>query len=137
MVAWEREHCPYEREPQAPDHLLSAGEIIQAYARIAALALLAAALAGWVLLGWGAGAVLYHAGLALLFAFPGFLSRSNGRTTRVVVGGLGVLLVAVKTGMIFVPLTWGGHPWHGPIEITCLVVGIASILAARYLPDDK
>jgi hypothetical protein len=59
-----------------------------------------------VLLGWGAGAVLYHAGLALLFAFAGFLSRGSGRMTRMVVGGLGVLLVAVKTGMIFVALTW-------------------------------
>jgi hypothetical protein len=111
--------------------------MIQTYARIAAVALLATALAGWVLLGWSAGAVLYHAGLALLFAFAGFWSRSNGRMIRMVVGGLGVLLVAVKTGMLLVPLTWGSYPWHGPIEITCLVVGIASILAAGYLPDDK
>ncbi len=31
---------------------------------------------------------------------------------------------------------WGSHLMHGPIEITCLVVGITSILAYRYLPDE-
>ncbi len=97
---------------------------------------MAAALTGWVVLGWATGVVLYHAGLALLFAFAGFYPR-DGRTVRMMVGGLGVLLLAGKTLMIFAPLSWGGHLGHGPIEITCLVVGISSILAAAFLLDDR
>jgi hypothetical protein len=31
---------------------------------------------------------------------------------------------------------WGSHLMYGPIEITCLVVGLSSILASRYLPDE-
>ncbi len=31
-----------------------------------------------------------------------------------------------------IPLMWGGHPVHGPIEVTCLVLGGASIMAARF-----
>ncbi len=53
------------------------------------------------------------------------------------VGGLGVLLVVVKAITIATPLTWGGPAKHGPIEITCLVLGITSILAATYLKDDR
>ncbi len=110
--------------------------MIRTYARIAAVALLALALTGLVVLGWETGAVFYHAGLALLFAFAGFYP-SNGRMVRMMVGGLGVLLVAVKAITILMPLTWGRHALRGPIEITCLVVGIASILAAQYLPSDR
>jgi hypothetical protein len=52
---------------------------------------------------------------------------------RQMVGGLGVLLLVVKVVTILVPLLWQ-EPLHwGPIEVTCLLVGITSILAARYL----
>jgi len=53
------------------------------------------------------------------------------------VGGLGVLLVVVKAIIIATPLTWGGPVKHDPIEITCLVLGITSILAAGYLTDGR
>jgi hypothetical protein len=46
-------------------------------------------------------------------------------------------LLAVKAITVLTPLTWGGHVLHGPIEITCLTVGASSVLAARYLPDDR
>ncbi len=110
--------------------------MIGTYARIAAVALLAYAVVGLVVLGWGLAPIFYHAGVGLLFAFVGFWHSVNDETTRWMVGGLGVILVAVKVPMIVAPLLlWGGHLQHGPVEITCLVVGIASILAARYLPD--
>jgi hypothetical protein len=75
------------------------------------------------------------AGVVLLaLAVVGF-SRQEAASVRQMVGGLGVLLVVVKVITIVTPLTWGGPPKHGPIEITCLVLGITSILAARYLKD--
>ncbi len=109
--------------------------MIRTYARIVAVALVAYSAVGFFILGWGLLPTFYHAGVGLLFAFAGFYQR-NGKTVGMMVGGLGVLLLVVKAPMILAPLLWGAHPQHGPIEITCLVVGIASILAARYLPGD-
>jgi hypothetical protein len=110
--------------------------MIRTYARIAAVVLLAVGVAGLVVLGWKTSAAFFHLGLGLLFAYAGFWQKDT-TTVRLLVGGLGVLLVAVKASIIVAPLTWGGHPLHGPVEITCLVVGITSILAARYLPSDR
>ncbi len=110
--------------------------MIRTYARVAAVALLAYSVAGFFILGWGLLPTFYHAGVGLLFAVAGFYPR-NGKTVGMMVGGLGVLLIAVKIPTILTPLLWGAHPQHGPIEITCLVVGITSILAAQYLPDGR
>lgn len=51
------------------------------------------------------------------------------------IGGLGVLLVAPKVVTIASSTLLGDEPLHGPIEITCLVLGLTSILAAWFLPD--
>ena len=72
--------------------------------------------------------------LGLLYAWVGFLHPSG--EIRGLVGGLGVLLVVIKSVVILAPLLWGESPLHGPIEVTCLVVGLLSIVAARYLRDD-
>ncbi len=109
--------------------------MIRTYARVAAVVLLAVAVVGFSIMGWRTTAAFYHAGVALLFAYAGFLQRDS-EAIRQIVGGLGVLLLVVKAVTIVTPLTWGGPPQHGPIEITCLVVGLASVLAARYLPGD-
>ncbi len=45
------------------------------------------------------------------------------------------MLLIVKVATILVPLLWEEHLHWGSIEVTCLVVGITSILAARYLRD--
>ncbi len=111
--------------------------MIRIYARIAAAALLAVAVTGWAVLGWATGAVLYHAAVALLFAFAGFLSTTDGWTVRMMVGGLGVLLIAVKAVMILGSWFSPAHVLLGPVEITCLVVGVSSVLAARYLRDGR
>ncbi len=84
----------------------------------------------------GSGLVFYHVGVGLLFLYVGFWVR-DPQTVRQMVLGLGVLLVVVKTITILVPLGWGGPPEHGSVEISCLVVGVLSILAARYLPDHR
>ncbi len=110
--------------------------MVRTYARIAGAVLLALAVAGFSIWGWRLTANFYHAGVGLLFLYVGFWLRDHA-TIRQMVGGLGVLLVVVKTITIATPLTWGGPAKHGPIEITCLVVGFLSILAARYLRDGR
>lgn len=110
--------------------------MVRTYARIAGVVLLALAVAGFSFWGWRLTANFYHAGVGLLFIYVGFWLR-DPTTIRQMVGGLGVLLVVVKTITIVTPLTWGGPSKHGPIEITCLVLGITSILAARYLKEDR
>ena len=71
-----------------------------------------------------------------MLLYVGFLLRDT-TVVRQMVGGLGILLLAVKAITILTPLTWGGHALHGPIEVTCLAVGASSVLAARYLPDEE
>ena len=110
--------------------------MLRTYARIAAAALLAAAVTGGLVPSWRAGVVLFHAGLALLYIFVGFWPSLSAGIVRQMVGGLGVLLVVVKAIVILGPLMWGSHLMDGPIEITCLVVGLSSILASRYLPNE-
>lgn len=109
---------------------------IRTYARITGVVLLLAALVG------GSGimptdfpADFFHAGVGAIFAYLGFLQQ-DAEIVRHVVGGMGVLLLVVKAIVIFAPLGWGESPLHGPIEITCLVVGVLSVFAARYLQAD-
>ncbi len=109
---------------------------IRTYARIAAAVLLVVAVFGFSTWEWRVVSVFYHAGVGFLFLCVGVLLK-DATIVRQMVGGLGVLLLAVKAITIVTPLTWGGQPLHGPIEVTCLVVGVSSVLAARYLPDDR
>ncbi len=110
--------------------------MVRTYAQIAGVVLLALAVVGFSFWGWRVTASFYHAGVGLLFLCVGFWLRDPA-TVRQMVGGLGVLLIVVKAITIMTPLTWGGPAKHGPIEITCLVVGILSILAARYLKGGR
>ena len=109
---------------------------IRTYARIAAVFLLAVAVFGFSAGEWRVVSIFYHAGVGLLFLSVGFLLKDT-TIVRQMVGGMGVLLLTVKAITILTPLTWGGHVLHGPIEFTCLVVGVTSILAAKYLPGDR
>ncbi len=110
--------------------------MLRTYAQIAGVVLLVLAVGGFSVWGWTATASFYHAGVSLLFLYVGFGLRDT-TTIRQMIGGLGVLLVAVKTITIATPLTWGGPAKHGPVEITCLVLGVISILAAWYLKDGR
>jgi hypothetical protein len=109
---------------------------IRAYARIVGVLLLLASLVG------GAGVIptafpadFFHAGVGAIFVYLGFLQR-DVEVVRQVVGGLGILLLTVKAVVIFLPLLWGESLLHGPIELTCLVAGVLSIFAAKYLRSD-
>ena len=108
---------------------------IRTYARIASAFLLAVAVFGFLAWEWRVVSVFYHAGVSLLFLYVGLLLK-DAAAVRQMVGGLGVMLLAVKAITILTPLAWGGQALHGPIEITCLAVGVCSVLAARYSPDE-
>lgn len=55
---------------------------------------------------------------------------------RELIGGLGVLLVVVGSADVLFVLVAYGRFEHGPFEVTCLVLGAGSLLAARYLPGN-
>ena len=105
--------------------------MIRKYAWIAAVALLATAIVGFVVPGWHYGAAFYHLFLALLFGYVGFFAPNHGHVRQMVMG-LGVLVLLVKATEILLSWSFSGRVLHGPVEITCLMVGITSILAARY-----
>lgn len=109
---------------------------ITAYARLAGVVLLVLAAAGLALFGWDDAAIYYHVGVGLFFLFFGS-SRLGTTYVRQIIGGLGVLLVLVNGMAILVSWLLPVEYLHGPIEITGLIVGVASILAARYLPDRR
>jgi hypothetical protein len=78
----------------------------------------------------------FHVAVGLIFAYVGFL-QGNAAVARSVVGGLGVLLLVGKGVILGAGLLFAGrHDLFNPLEVICLVVGIASVLAARYLADE-
>ncbi len=103
------------------------------YARVAAAVLVSVGLMGIMgSLSWQFPSSIYHVGIGLLFGYVGFFVRDL-EAVRQIVGGLGILVLVVKVATILAPLLWEEHLHWGPIEVSCLVVGIVSILAARYL----
>ncbi len=81
-------------------------------------------------------AVLFHLALGALFGCIGFL-QPDGPYLRQTVGGLGLMLVlGMGTALAFSLLMW--EPLlSGPTRVTGWVVGLASIPAARYLPNQE
>ncbi|MDP9475736.1 MAG: hypothetical protein M3R38_08610, partial [Actinomycetota bacterium] len=77
----------------------------------------------------------YHACVGAFFAYLGFWQRDTVIVRRVV-GGLGLMLLLVKAATTMVPLLWGGGILLGPIEMTCFVLGVLSVIFARYAADD-
>jgi hypothetical protein len=110
--------------------------LIRTYAKMVALVLAALTVAGITILNWRSATNFYHAGLALLFGYVGFFAPNPG-TTRQILMGLGVLVLLTKALMVLALFVGFGHLEHGPIALTCLVVGVASILAAKYLPNGQ
>ncbi len=110
--------------------------MIRTYAKIVGVVLISLGLAGFTdVVGVAIPASFFHTAVGVLFAFAGFLQRDVA-VVRMVVGGMGVLLLVVKVVTMLSPSLLGEAPLSGPIEITCLVVGLLSVLAARYLRDD-
>jgi tellurite resistance protein TehA-like permease len=74
--------------------------------------------------------------VGIFFLYVGF-SKLETTTVRQMTGGLGVLLVAVNGIVILASWLLPTEYLHGPIEVTSLIVGFTSILAARYLADQR
>ncbi len=105
------------------------------YSRAAELILVALGLLGFSdVLGWDPLATTFHLLVGLLY-FCTTLLLKDELSVRRIIGGLGVLLVVTKVVTIASSALLGDEPLHGPVEITCLVLGLTSILAARFLPD--
>ena len=110
--------------------------MLRLYARIVGVLLVSFGLSGFAgLVGLPVVSSFYHAAVGVLFTYLGFWQR-DASVVRGMVGGLGVMLLLVKGATMLVPLLWGGSLLLGPIEVTCLAVGVLSVLAARYLSDD-
>ncbi len=73
-----------------------------------------------------------HLGVGVFFAYFGFFTRDIA-ATRLFVGGMGVLLLISKAYLFIVRWLSGEPPFGGITHVVCLVIGITSILAARYL----
>jgi hypothetical protein len=110
--------------------------MVRTYASVASIVLVSLSLAGFVgVTQMDLPANVFHLGVGSLFVYLGFFQR-DAEVVRRMVGGLGVLLLSVKGVVILVPLLWGEPPLLAPVEVTCLVAGLLSILAARYLPQE-
>jgi len=116
---------------------------MRTYARVAGLALVLVGLVGlssrtglFFLPDLNLSESFFHVSVGLMYVYAGFLQRDLS-VVRSVVGGLGVLLLVSKGVVITTGLLYGeDHDLFNPIEVTCLVVGISSVLVARYLKDD-
>jgi hypothetical protein len=107
--------------------------MVRTYASTAGLVLVSLSLAGFVgTTQMELPANVFHLGVGSMFVYLGFFQR-DAEVVRRMVGGLGVLLLSVKGVVILVPLLWGEPPLFAPVEVTCLVVGLLSILVARHL----
>lgn len=106
--------------------------MIRMYASVAGIVLVSLGLAGFVgIMEMDLPANVFHLCMGGMFIYLGFFQR-DVEVVRKMVGGLGVLLLSVKGVVIVAPLLWGEPPLLAPVEITCLVVGLFSVLAARY-----
>jgi hypothetical protein len=128
-----QEPVPWPTRAKARE--LGQQKVIRSYTRIVGLGLVLFGLAGLVdIVGLEPPANIFHLGVGGLFAYAGFMHKDVS-IVRTIVGGLGLLLLLVKGTVIVAPLLWGDAPLFAPVEITCLVVGILSVLAARFLPS--
>lgn len=69
-----------------------------------------------------------HLIAGLTFVYLGFVQRDD-RTVRFMVGAMGALLLVGKVVLVLASLLEGEPLLEGPIETTCLVIGLLSILA--------
>ena len=106
---------------------------LRAYAGSTGMALVVLGGAGFLFLptrGPAAGGV-FQILVGVLFIYAG-LGQRDPVVSRRFVGGMGVLLLlGVGTSVCIGLLFGGGAGVFGPIQKTCLVVGIASVLIAR------
>lgn len=110
--------------------------VLRIYARVAGAVLVGVGLLGVAnVVGFNPPVNVAHLVGGLAFAYLGFLQRDD-RTVRFMVAAMGALLLVGKVVLILASLLGGEPPLEGPIETTCLVIGLLSILAVLYSRDD-
>lgn len=109
--------------------------LLRYYARIAAVVAALTGLLGFTnTLGWAWLPNVYHLALGFIFGYVGFFMQHQ-ESMRQIVAGMGGLMVTLKViNLLIIWLSGEAIVW-GPLEVSCFVLGIASILAARYLRD--
>ncbi len=111
--------------------------LIRTYSLVVGMAFALLGLAGFTnLVGWDLPANIFHLFVGVTFVCLGFFLR-DAQTVRLAVGGIGALLVVGKAIILVAPLLVGRASFHRPIEATCLVIGLLSVLAAKYLRNGE
>ena len=111
--------------------------MLRLYARIVGLILVSLGMAGLVgIVGVSVASSFYHTCVGAFFVYLGFWQR-DVLVVRRVVGGLGLMLLLVKGATTVVPLLWGGGMLLSPIEVTCFVVGVLSVIVAKYAGNGR
>ncbi len=105
------------------------------YARLVAVVLIFLAVASSDhTLGWSWLPTVLHLILAAFFAYAGLFVRDR-EAVHGIVEGLGWLLVVVKGISTLGLWALGEVVLWNPIEWTCVLIGVSSILVGRYLRD--
>ncbi len=74
-----------------------------------------------------------HLFVGLIYGYVGFWANETA-AVRTLMGGMGLLLLLGK-GLLIAGDLWSGHNAFSSVtEVVCLVVGLTSILAAKYSP---
>lgn len=111
---------------------MSASLWLRAYAGATGIALMGLGAAGFLFLpGQSLTGSLFQVLVGALFVYAG-LGQRDPVVARRFVGGMGVLLLLGAGATVFFGLLLGGVTGVlGPVQASCLVVGIASVLVAR------
>lgn len=105
------------------------------YARLVAVGLIFLGVASSEhTLGWSWLPTAFHLILAALFAYAGFFVRDK-ETVQDFLEGFGWLLAVVKGISALTLWALGEVVLWNPIEWTCVLIGVSSILVGRYLRD--
>ena len=107
---------------------------IRTYAFVAGLVLILFGLSGFVsLTGVSVGESAFHVLIGAFFIFLG-LGPRDVELVREMVSVGGIALIVAKVIVDGLSLANGDISFLRPIELACLLIGILSVVAARYLP---
>ena len=114
---------------------------LRRYAQITAAVFIVLSLAGFLsavfdlsgIFGLDVPVNVMHLFAGLIYSYVGFWRNETG-AARTLVGGMGLLLLLGKGLLIASDLLIGHNAFSPVTEVVCLVVGLTSILAAKYLP---
>ncbi len=111
--------------------------VVRIYTRVAAVVLVGVGLLGATnVLEFRSAVNISHLVAGLMYTYLGFLQRDEV-TLRFMLAGMGLLLLASKLVLIVSPLFVGAPSLRGPIEITCVLIGLLSLWAFWYTRSSR